>query len=359
MSRRGALIGFGTIAQGHLEGYRRFGNLTIAAVVDESPERRALAERALPEANVFTTIDQALAMENLDFVDVCTAPSSHLAIMTMALAKNLHVLCEKPLVIGASSIPVLLEALANSKATLYPCHNYKFAPAVRTMRENYVTKLGRLTSGQFRIVRTGHARGVLEWRENWRRDCSISGGGILYDHGPHCIYLACYLFGATATGVSCNLVYPEKGSWMTTEEAATLNLYFEEVSVRIDLTWVGTRRHTSYVVTGERGFVRLDGDDIQGSVDGVMHELSITSEFDDPSHGAWFCELLADFDQRIDRPDGTSDVIEDSLATIRVIEAAYESAASGGTIIALTPHEAMNLSNRKGLIVPPGTGAGK
>jgi len=38
--------------------------------------------------------------------------------------------------------------------------------------------------------RNTHAKGVNEWRPDWRRERALSGGGIAMDHGSHTFYLA-------------------------------------------------------------------------------------------------------------------------------------------------------------------------
>ena len=45
--RTGVLVGFGLIAKGHIEGYRRLGRMGIGAVVDITMARRHAAETEL------------------------------------------------------------------------------------------------------------------------------------------------------------------------------------------------------------------------------------------------------------------------------------------------------------------------
>src|SRR5439155_1347219 len=62
------------------------------------PEQRAQLKALAPDARWCATADELLAEAPLDFVDICTPPSSHASLIQSALERDLHVLCEKPLV---------------------------------------------------------------------------------------------------------------------------------------------------------------------------------------------------------------------------------------------------------------------
>ena len=129
----GMLGGFGVIAEGHAAGYRQQDAMEIVSVVDPSAERRHAAEAALPGVRTYPALDLALEWERPSFVDVCTPPVFHLPMMVECLSRDIDVLCEKPLVMNGQELAVLRSALAASAGRLYPCHNYKFAPAVQAM----------------------------------------------------------------------------------------------------------------------------------------------------------------------------------------------------------------------------------
>lgn len=182
MARPGVLVGFGVIAEGHAAGYRRQAAMEIVAVVDPSPERRCAAESALPGVRTYSSLDAALDRERPGFVDICTPPMLHWPMMVACLDRGIDVLCEKPLVMDGQEAAALCSALSASKGRLYPCHNYKFAPAVRAMAE-HLTACGPVLGGEFTTVRCGHALGVPEWNAHWRRQRSIGGGAYFATMG--------------------------------------------------------------------------------------------------------------------------------------------------------------------------------
>lgn len=334
---RGALVGFGVIGEGHLDGYRRQRDFVVDVVVDKSPERRRAARLQLPNASIYGNLQEALGSEQVDFVDICTPPSEHLEHVLAGLEHDLLVLCEKPLLVHAGDIPHVTTAMTTSSGCIYPCQNYLFAPSIKAMKAALDEVDGSPVSAYFRITRSGHARGISDWNPDWRRDRSISGGGILADHGPHAIYLAEYLLGSQVEEVSCRLQFPEGDEWSETEEVAELDLHFAGVIVHVDLSWRGQSRHSSYEIETDRGLVRLVGDDLITAKHRSVDHSSVPSAFDDPRHGSWFADLFADAHARRNDRNANARLLADALRNVRTIDSAYASSAIDGAPLLINP----------------------
>jgi len=95
---KGAFLGFGHVAEhGHAPGWKARSDVSIVAAADARLERRDAFLEAFPQARWYSTAEDLLSAESLDFVDVCTPPGTHAMIVRQALSRRLHVLCEKPL----------------------------------------------------------------------------------------------------------------------------------------------------------------------------------------------------------------------------------------------------------------------
>src|SRR5689334_1449029 len=136
----GACIGYGFIAsRGHLPAYAAFpvdrAPLRIVAVADLCPARRERALAELPGVRVYASHAELLEKEagRIDFVDVTTPPSAHAEIAHAALDRGLHVLCEKPLTTTTAEARSLLDHARRVKRVVFPCHNYKHAPVIKTV----------------------------------------------------------------------------------------------------------------------------------------------------------------------------------------------------------------------------------
>lgn len=335
MKYKGAIIGFGFIAEGHLYAYKNQQMLEITAIADVSPERRERAKDLIHPVKVFDNIDELLEQAEIDFVDVCTPPYARYEIMKKCLKNGKHVIGEKPFLADCEEYKELLSIARDVNAIIYPSHNYKYAPIVRNIYNFMRTKeFGTVLTAHFRTLRVGHALGVTGWEENWRRIPEFSFGGIIRDHGPHSIYVACYLIGQYPISVSCVSGCLNQ-TFTNTEDTALITLFYEDnVTVLLDLSWCADRRDTFYHIYGSKQNVLIDNDRIiRTNSDGEVEIETIDSHFNDPSHKNWFVEVLNDFSQTLVSGKNDMQLMKESFITCVVIEAAYQSAASNGKII--------------------------
>src|SRR4051812_21298249 len=117
---RGGIIGFGNIAQhGHWPSYAKSNDVEIVAVVDSSPARQTAAKALKPDLHLYSSMDELWRSEKLDFVDICTPPSSHAALAVAALKQKAHVMCEKPLTLNVADYRELANAVSASDRALF------------------------------------------------------------------------------------------------------------------------------------------------------------------------------------------------------------------------------------------------
>lgn len=91
------LVGFGAWGQFHAASIAGNAGAELTAIVAPSAASRAAAERAYPQAKVFSDHRDMLASCALDLVDVVTPSHTHLGIATDALNAGCHLLLEKPM----------------------------------------------------------------------------------------------------------------------------------------------------------------------------------------------------------------------------------------------------------------------
>lgn len=332
----GAIIGFGKIAEAHMHAYNSLHELQIKAIVDTSEYRLKYARELQPDIKCYFSIEEMFKDQKVDFIDICTPPSTHFLYIKAGLLQKCHVLCEKPFLIDPENYSEILSLINSSKKHIYPLHNYKFAPIVKWMNQQVKSmEFGEIKNGYFKTIRCGHAQGVEEWSENWRRNHEISFGGILLDHGPHNIYLSTFLMEQNPIAVSCiigNLIKVD--DYIGTEDTSMLTLYFDnDVKFFIDLSWAGSYRYTHYSLMGSRQNVIIENDKICFNKNGFFESINVSSEFDDPSHKNWFCEMFIDFLGLIENPDRQAELFLEAYNTSLVIKIAYESASKKGEII--------------------------
>src|SRR5262245_10567964 len=201
---RGAIIGLGNVAlHGHLPGWLSRRDVAIVAVSDTDPSRRAMWAERLPGARWYGDPSRLLSDAALDFIDICTPPSSHAALIREALDRRLHVLCEKPLVGSLDDLRALVAHATAANRALHTVHNWHHAPIVRQTRTLVADgAIGRVTDVQWHTLRTRPAAAATD---SWRVDPAIAGGGVLTDHGWHVCYILQRWIGAPPIAVNATL----------------------------------------------------------------------------------------------------------------------------------------------------------
>lgn len=292
----------------------------------------------------YPDLDSLFADDQPDFLDICSPPNSHSAYLAEALSRKVPALCEKPVFLpGPLPYRELVAGIIDSGVVIYPCSNYKFAPVFEHVRSKIDSgELGDIDSARVRILRRGHARGVPEWQPDWRRDASVSAGGILRDHGPHAIYLATSLTGLRPVSVSCIAGRMASEPGLDTEDTVLLRLRCDgdgDAEIEICLSWASAYRDSYYAISGSRDSVMVHNDELSYTRDGRTWRQGIVSQFDDPSHSAWFAGMFADFARLLNDPAESNARLPEMLAEAalysEVIDAGYESAQQGGEWVSL------------------------
>ncbi len=359
-SLRGAIVGYGFIMErGHAAAYRqrmaqspspgappllgggRPGDVQIQAIADVSERRRQLAATHFPAARIYADAQTLLDAEasQLDFVDIATPPSEHGPIAIAALQRGLHVLCEKPLATTIEDARAMLQQARVARRVIFPCHNYKHAPVIKKVRALIDSgSVGTVHLVTLQTFRNTHARGVAEWRPDWRRERRFSGGGIAMDHGSHTFYLAFEWMRSYPTAISARM--STLGAF-DTEDDLSCSLRFPTGVASAHLSWQAGVRRVIYTIHGDRGAIRVEDDNVElcraeggASVRGAdvrwsFERSDVASDWMDSSHVSWFNSLFDQFRTAIDSNVYVGREAEESFLCVQLIQTAYASARQG------------------------------
>lgn len=333
---RGALIGFGKAAElAHLPALENRREFQVVAAADPRGDRRARAEALIPGIRLYPDLESLLAGEpGLDFVDICTPPRSHVALVEAALRHGCHVLCEKPLALGLQEIQQL-RAAAERAAALVTVNNWKYAPLV-SLATTMVRAgaIGRVRRLEWQVYRTSGAGGGLS---AWRQDSGHSLGGILVDHGWHAFYLLREWAGGPPRAVRARL--REDAAAPGVEVEAEVELQFPGVNARLFLTWQARQRRNHGRLQGTAGEIvladdrlsRLAGDEIVES-HSFPEKLSAGSH-----HPQWMAGVLDEFLEEIRVPATRGRNFREAEDCARLIRLAYHSQMTGSAWVDFPP----------------------
>lgn len=194
---KAAIIGYGSIGKIHARIISQYGTLEAVCDIDEAVLADAPAERH------YTDYIKMLDDARPDVVHICTPHYLHAEMVIEALARDINVLCEKPLCIRETDIGRILEAERGSKGQLAVCHQNRYNSANRFVKEYLKGKTVEAAVGQVSWHRddTYYASGA--WRGKWNTE----GGGVLINQALHTLDLMQWLCGMpeTITASTSNL----------------------------------------------------------------------------------------------------------------------------------------------------------
>lgn len=326
------IIGLGEIGQFHARAFASCERARLVAVADLSSDLLAQAQQQFGVRG-YDDHRRLLDEEAVEAVVICLPHDLHFPVGTDALERGRHVLMEKPLALDSGQAGQLVEIARASRVTLAVAHNQLFYPPYRRARSALVDgSLGTVRFARFRLRMGPRYPG-------WRMEVERTGGGALFDAGVHRVYLARYLFG-TPVDVSAvsDVVQPGREF----EEIAVVTMRFAA-----DVIGVIEASHGAPRGTFDDG-VEIVGDSavlLMGGAEASFHATTNDQpyalirpgqppqlEAEDRDWAATFEDQARDFvDAVLDgrRPNAAG---EDGRDTIRLIEAAYESARSGRVV---------------------------
>ena len=176
-----AIVGCGAIADYlHAPAMAHTPEVRLSAVVDAD---RSRAEQFAKKTNVTEVVTDLQDLSPaIEAVVLATPPDVRPALVQRALARGLHVLCEKPFANTVAECVMMSEAATRANRVLGVCHQFRFWPAYRRVRD-------ALRHGEFGPVQAVEAAfgNVYSWQAatgyTVRRD--LVSGGVLVNSGTH------------------------------------------------------------------------------------------------------------------------------------------------------------------------------
>jgi polar amino acid transport system substrate-binding protein len=217
-----AVVGTGSFATGVL--LPKIAKTRQAEIVATVSGRGLSARHAADlfgSHRVAASLDEALAMPEVDTVVIATRHNSHAAMASKALLAGRNVFVEKPAAIDEEQLAELRSAALSSEARFMVGFNRRFSPFARQVRETFA---GRKTE----LIMTARINAGRLGRGTWVTD-SEEGGGRIIGEACHFIDLFSFWSGSIPVRVSAHAIGPEGGA--SREENVVIALDFADGSI--------------------------------------------------------------------------------------------------------------------------------
>lgn len=261
---RVGIIGAGGAARGaHVPGYRSTGRADVLAVCDVNADAARSFAETLELSNHYGSVEDMLAQEELDVVSICTSNDAHHPAAMAAIARGLHVFCEKPLAINFAEAVEMHDA-AEAKGVVNGINfTYRTTPAARYIKEladeAIFGDVKQFNIEYYQSYSVQPGRGL-----EWRFQKKLTGTGALADLGSHATDLAMWLNGGItgARGQMATFIHERPlldGSGMGTvdvDDVTTFLARYENGATGVvDATRFATGRsnHQRITIYGDRG----------------------------------------------------------------------------------------------------------
>lgn len=327
MSYRTAVLGVGGLGTMLGDQVRRQPRAELVALADVSATSRERAGGVLgvPSEARYGTLDELLDAENLDALVIATPHTLHYEQILAAMERELHVLCEKPLVTDLARARDLDRHAESDENVVMVGYQRHLEPEFRYARERWGDGTAEPTFLSAEITERWLPPNV----DTWRTDPALSGGGFLYDTGNHVVDAILWTTDLTPVTVAADADFEEEN----VDARANLTVEFEG----------GSTAHVSCHGDVPRVTERLQGWDANGGIRIEGREWGRRSITVVDEDGTEFDPYIEERDSAYERPrtkvDAFVDAIEesapppatttDALRATAVTEAAYESARTG------------------------------
>ena len=240
------LVGVGGISGAHIPAWQSMEDVELVALCDVRPEQMT----RYPELRRYTNMDDMLAKEQLDILDICLPTYLHADAAVKAMERGIHVLSEKPVSLKTEDVHRLYETAKRNNVRFMVAQVLRFWPEYVYLKEIYDSgRYGKLLSG--RMARLGHMPG-WSW-DNWMKDESRSGL-VPFDLHIHDLDFMVYTFGKPKQVSSFRARRPD-------QDVFTAVYQFDGFYVDSEATWYAAPYpfHATYRFQFEKALIVLDG----------------------------------------------------------------------------------------------------
>ncbi|MBA3847040.1 MAG: Gfo/Idh/MocA family oxidoreductase [Planctomycetes bacterium] len=338
-----ALIGTGSVAATHAQALRRVDGARLVAAWSPDPGRCAsfAASHGIDASEELVAL---VARDDVDVVCVTTPSGLHAESALVALAAGKHVVCEKPIEVRQERIDAMIAMARRHRRHIACVFQNRFAPGAQALKA--AVDAGRFGHLALCQAMTNWWRGDDYYRNGaWRGTWALDGGGALMNQGIHGVDLLQWLVGMPSEVLARTARCAHHA--IEVEDTAVAALRFAHGALgsiqASTASWPGFSRRIE--ISGDRGCAVLEDDRIvrwdfmdEEPGDADLRALAGRSASAGPSGNAQAVagdghrRQLQDVVDALREGRAPSIGPEEARASVRIVQAIYESARSGALV---------------------------
>jgi predicted dehydrogenase len=330
------MFGAGFWSRFQLAGWRELEGARCVALYNRTVSKAEALAKEFGVPAVYGDPEELLRKEKLDFVDIVTHPDTHCALVKLAAARSLPVICQKPMALSLAEAEAMVEACRRAGVPMFVNENFRWQTPIRAARD--ALKQGRIGRPFRARIQFNFSYPVFDNQPFLRETERF----ILTDVGSHLLDVARLFFGE-AQSLYCHTarIHPDiKG-----EDVATVMMRMEEgATVLCEMSYATRGEREKYPQTlmfieAEQGSLELEPDFwLRVTTKDGTHARRIPPRryaWADPDFDVAHASIVACQENLLAGLRGSAAAEttgEDNLRTMRLVFSSYESAETGRII---------------------------
>ena len=337
---RFGIVGCGTIADIHARAMNASKLVELVSAYSRNKENAGKFGET-HQVSWTTDWEQFIDNPDMDAVSICTPNGNHLDYGEKAARNGKHVVLEKPIEINLERGQQLIDICENHGVQLAVIYQNRFIPYIQEMKK-------RINAGEIGNLFIGDA--YIKWYRTqayydsgaWRGSLKLDGGGVLINQAIHTVDLLQWMMGAVET------IYGQTGTFtherLEGEDNAAAVLRFKNGALGViqGSTSVNPSQSRRIEIHGSKGTAILEGESVKIQTPESEPKIRELGEVATKSAGS--SSPLGGFSTEPHRlqfeaianaiVNGAAPPVSgaDSLKSLAIVQAIYESAKTGQAI---------------------------
>jgi predicted dehydrogenase len=229
--KRGGMIGAGAWSTKQLAAWAEVEGAEIVALCDRQPQKLERVSTNFDIQQTFTNAEEMMERADIDFVDICTRPSSHAHLTRLAATRHLSVLCQKPFCTSLEEAQNVVKFCLKAEVPLMVNENHRWQNWFRDTKE--LLDSGVLGTPFLARIQIRSRLSLPEFNHPQVYLAEMPRL-IVYEAGVHYLDTFRYLFGEPERVFA---KFRHVSPLMKGEDLAAIILEYEELIGEITMSW--------------------------------------------------------------------------------------------------------------------------
>lgn len=269
---KGALFGSGQVTRYHMRAWKSIKNVEIVAVANRTVEKahQLADEFGIDKKRIYASHEALLSNEEIDFVDIATAPHVHYQQVIDAAVRRVHILCQKPFSTDITTAEEMINRAERAGILLSVNENWRWRSWYRALKRLLDQEV--IDHPRYLYIRR-HNNATLNTNDNNAPALLVKQPYtadleklLLFEWGIHIIDVTRFLFGEAECVYTSTL---KVSTQFKGEDRAVIIFDYADRHAVLDLSWSSVSHEEDVslleqvIIEGDGGCIKILPDEDQ------------------------------------------------------------------------------------------------